>query len=289
MNNHDADDKITAVCSSLTGNQIAIGTLRGRVYFRNRFDGSNLTKFEPHEKKITQVAIRDSNSVITSSNDGTIHIQSLKNTVPSRRISPKEYEISCFCSIDPLSDNELIIGLGKGDLIYYKEQSNTLVSLISSQKVIKKNLYKDTQQEGSIISCLYYKKVLAWSTSKHIRLRYYPNFTDDKQMKNICSIEYPANVPQSFPGHLTHQGTTMKPSIVFMKSKQLIDSPNEKNICLIVGWSNQVKIIELTYDDGMDKYSVSSKTRKTINREDIFLAGGSFFEVQGSKSKYLTL
>ena len=53
ISNHDADDMITAVCSSLTGAQVAIGTLRGRVYFVNRDRGSVETRFEPHTKKIT--------------------------------------------------------------------------------------------------------------------------------------------------------------------------------------------------------------------------------------------
>lgn len=83
--------------------------------------------------------------MVTSSNDGSIHIQSLRHNIPSKRISPKEYEISCFCSINPANDNELIIGLGKGDIIYYTEGSNVLQSLMSTQKtIIKKTLYKDS-------------------------------------------------------------------------------------------------------------------------------------------------
>jgi len=98
--------------------------------------------------------------------------------------------------------------------------------------------------------------------------------------KNICQIEMPQNMPQAFPDYLTHQGTIIKPSIVFMKSKQTIDCPNEKNICLIASWYNFIKIIELIYEDGVkDRYVVSSKTRKTIIREDMYIAGGSFFEV----------
>ena len=109
-----------------------------------------------------------------------------------------------------------------------------------------------------------------------IRLRYYPSFNEEQ---NICSIEMPSNTPQSFPGHLTHQGTVIKPSIVFTKSKQTIDSYNDKNICMIASWLNQVKIIELIYDDVKNKYSYSSKCRKSIIRDDIYIAGGSFFEV----------
>jgi hypothetical protein len=169
--------------------------MRGRVYFVNRFTGAIETRFEPHEKKITQVYIRDGFSVMTSSNDGTIHFQSLKATIPSRRVDPREYEISCFCCVNPASDNELVIGLGKGELIYYREGTNALASLISAQKTVtKKILNKDSaaNQEGSIITCMYYKKVLAWSTSKMIRLRYYPNLSQNQDAyKNICLIENP--------------------------------------------------------------------------------------------------
>ena len=74
MSNHDPDDKITAVCSSLTGSQVAIGTISGKVYFINRFTGCLETRFEPHDKKITEIYIRDQFSILTSSNDGTIYI-----------------------------------------------------------------------------------------------------------------------------------------------------------------------------------------------------------------------
>ena len=78
MSNHDPDDKVSAVCSSLTGMHVGVGTMRGKVYFINRFSGELERKFEPHDKKITGIFIRDQHSIVTSSNDGTIHVQSLK-------------------------------------------------------------------------------------------------------------------------------------------------------------------------------------------------------------------
>ena len=213
MSNHDSDDKVSAVCSSLTGMHVAVGTMRGKVYFINRFSGELERKFEPHDKKVTGIFIRDQHSIVTSSNDGTIHVQSLKAQTPSKRINPKEYEISCFCSVDQNSDQEFVIGFGKGDMMYYKEGVNLLYQVSTTKKV----LHKDSQ-EGSIISCVYYRKVLAWSTSKMIRLRYYPNFEDAG--RNICCIDLPPTRSPKFSEYLYHQSTTIKPSIIFMKSKQ---------------------------------------------------------------------
>lgn len=153
---------MSAVVSSQTGSQVAIGTMRGKVYLVNRFTGALEHKYEPHDKKITQVHIREGQSIITSSNDGTIFIQSLKPEKQSKRINLKEeYEISCFCLIDPNSDLEFVIGFGKGDLMYYKESMN----LLFQTSVTKKVIHKSESKEGSIISCVFFKKVIVCSTS----------------------------------------------------------------------------------------------------------------------------
>lgn len=167
-------------------------------------------------------------------------------------------------------------------MMYYKEGVNLLYQMSTTKKI----LHKDSQ-EGSIISCVYYRKVLAWSTSKMIRLRYYPNFEDAG--RNICCIDLPPTRSPKFPEYLYHQSTTIKPSIIFMKSKQQIHDPHPSNTTLITTWYNMIKVTELIYDPGKDKYTASAKAKKSITRDDIYLAGSSFFEVEGQKSKHLTI
>lgn len=222
------------------GSLVAIGTLKGKVYLVNRFSGLIEKTFQPHEKKISGIYIREGASIATCSNDGTIHIESLKGEQPKRINFKDQYEISCFCHIDPNSDGEFVLGFGKGDIWHYKEKS-----FLFNKNTIRNSLYKGNQ-EGSIISVVYYKKILAWATAKMIRLRYYPNFEEGG--KNICYIELPTDKSDRFPEHLYHKSTISKPNIVFMKSKQTIHDPHPNNITMVASWYNMIKVTELLYD-----------------------------------------
>jgi WD40 repeat protein len=74
MSNHDPEDKITVVSSHLISNHVALGTIKGNTYLINRHDGRLMNKFNPHEKKITGIILRENSQIITASDDGTIFI-----------------------------------------------------------------------------------------------------------------------------------------------------------------------------------------------------------------------
>ena len=65
-------------------------------------------------------------SITTSSFDGILYIfypfkKSTENEKNFKRIDLKEHEISCFVKVNMQSDDELILGFGKGLVKYYKE------------------------------------------------------------------------------------------------------------------------------------------------------------------------
>ena len=99
----------------------------------------------------------------------------------------EEYEISCFTRINPTQDDQFLIGFGKGDIVYYKEPSEWFGK---TPVPIKKCLYKDSSQEGSIISIIYSHKIMAWATAKMVRVAYYTNL-EKNESKKICFIEVP--------------------------------------------------------------------------------------------------
>lgn len=133
----------------------------------------------------------------------------------------------------------------------------------------------------------YFKKVIAWSTSQMIRLRYYSNFMDAGQ--NICRIDLPTTQSAKFPDYVYNPSTMVKPSIIFQKSRQNIHDPHPNNITLITSWYNMIKVTELIYDPSKDKFFASAQAKKSVNRQDIFIGASSFFEVDGLTSKYITV
>mmetsp|Transcript_42703 Transcript_42703/g.65548 ORF Transcript_42703/g.65548 Transcript_42703/m.65548 type:complete len:307 (+) Transcript_42703:68-988(+) len=280
--NFDKEDEITATCASLNGLHLALGTLKGKLFLINRLTGQLEQQFHPHAKRISCIHIREGNSVLTSSNDGTIHIQPLKKGVQAKRIDLKDqYEISCFCPVDPMSDTELIVGFGKGDIMYYKEGQNLLFQATTTRK----NLYKEGN-EGSILSVMFYRKIMVWATAKMVRIRYYPSFEEGR---NVCSIEAPTTRSEKLPEYLQNTSTVVRPNIIFMRSRQKIHDPHPNNITMITSWFNMVKLTELIYDPAKDKFIPSQQARKSILLDHSFIAGNSLFEVEGNKAKYLHL
>ena len=150
------------------------------------------------------------------------------------------------------------MGSGKGGLWYYKESVNYLFQ----QSTTKKCLFKEDKSEGPIISIVYFRKIVVWSTPKMIRLRYYSSM--DQPGKNICSIEIPARVGERFPEHLLGTQTILKPSILLMKSRQNIVDPNPNNVTLITSWFNSIRVNELVYEPESDKYFASPQGKKSI-------------------------
>lgn len=68
-----------------------------------------------------------------------------------------------------------------------------------------------------------------------------------------------------------------------MKSKQTIHNPHPQNITMVASWYNMIKVTELVYDAANDKYFVSTKAKKSINLDHIYIAGSSLFEQDGPK------
>lgn len=96
-----------------------------------------------------------------------------------------------MCQVDPQSDTELVLGFGKGDVIYYEAEKPKMTNFIMGgvTQATKKSLYsqKDSKKhEGSIILVMYCQKILAWSTNSRILARYYPKGLKDKAYNNIC-------------------------------------------------------------------------------------------------------
>lgn len=96
--------------------------MSGKAFVLNRKTGEIESRFQPHQKKITGIFLREASFVVTSSFDGFINFTSLRQDKPNKQINPKGYEISCLCYLDnPNREYEMLIGFVKGDMQYYNE------------------------------------------------------------------------------------------------------------------------------------------------------------------------
>ena len=87
---------------------------------------------------MSDISIRDGISIVSTSFDWTLHVQSL---APSKEEREKKsythrfkdiYEISCFQRVAPMRDTEFILGSGSGDVFYWRRGANQ--SLFSSEQ-----------------------------------------------------------------------------------------------------------------------------------------------------------
>ena len=105
---------------------MAAGTGSGRVYIIDRMTGTctntpNYDTYAAQRGPITCIHMKDEQSVVTSSLDGTLYIQSLKPQIKPWSIDfPGEGGISYFCHVDPDRDNEFLVAFQSGRCIHYK-------------------------------------------------------------------------------------------------------------------------------------------------------------------------
>ena len=127
---------------------------------------------------------------------------------------------------------------------------------------------------------------MVWATSKMIRVAYYTNLEKNESQK-ICFIELPQPSSDSnFPTHLIKEwriANTKAPSILILESKQIEhDEYHPRNITFITSWYNQLKIIELIYNEKEDKFKPSIVHKKNIQFDgnfSRFISSSCLFDV----------
>lgn len=65
---------------------------------------------------------------------------------------------------------------------------------------------------------------------------------------------------------------------MFLPSNQKIDKPHEKNITFFSSWYNFIKVIELLYDENIDKFQSSPIVMMNINVGNEFISSSVLFE-----------
>jgi hypothetical protein len=109
-------------------------------------------------------------------------------------------------------------------------------------------------------------------------LRYYPA-NDFNAPKNVCIFEWPEKERRDLiPDYIYHQSSNIKPSLMFLPSNQKIDKPHEKNITFFSSWYNFIKVIELLYDENIDKFQSSPIVMMNINVGNEFISSSVLFE-----------
>ena len=61
------------------------------------------------------------------------------------------------------------------------------------------------------------------------------------------------------------------------------------NTTVVISWFNMIKILELIYQESTGKYVAHKDAKKNIFLDNIFISGSSLFEVEGLKSKFISM
>lgn len=213
LKNHDEADQISVVA---TGEQHIVGILErfielsqvigtngGAIYQIHAQTSNIVKKIQPHNRKITNVVIKENSAIISSSHDGFLVISFLTTEFEDMRIDLQELELSCFClksSFNP-SQIEFFIGTCLGKLFYFYNGW-----LQNTKEVIHNN-----QTEGPITNVTCFNDIVAWSTPQNIRVIHY------SKKQKICLIERPKK-SDNFPDYLYNASAT-KPAIIWRRDE----------------------------------------------------------------------
>lgn len=261
VSNNAPGATITAVGFSPYGNTIAVGTSAGVSYRVKGDNGNIIAKYNHHTKKISDISIREGISVITSSFDGSIYIQSLdKEKAEADRKSfrlklPGLYEVSCFYRVNALKDDELLIGTGLGDVHHWKKAAPILTS-ITAKAEEKSTLIQKSSSEGQITLLQHKHNILVHANRLKIRIDHYPNQFVVPQNANkpkhegICFYDLNDRA-DGYPENMMSNSYVAKPSVSIIKRE-----PQKKNIQIIVTWWNIFKVSELRFNPQTNKYEL---------------------------------
>ena len=135
----------------------------------------------------------------------------------------------------------------------------------------------------------YNKKILAWTTTKKIRLAYYKEISSGIK-QNILEIENEFELDK-FPEYFKQPSTVVKPSLSILSSRQISKDPNNQNLFIISLWYNVLKIVELEYKPEEDRYKVHQNNKRVVSYNYIYLSSSSLFEMgrYGQPPKFIFL
>jgi len=106
--------------------------------------------FAPHQKKVTNVYLKENSAILSTSNDGTLRITSLCPEFDNIVIEPKEFELTTFAlratSFNP-SQIDFFVGTAQGKLFYFYN------GWLSNEK----ELIHDDREEGPITNVVCYQ------------------------------------------------------------------------------------------------------------------------------------
>lgn len=147
-------------------------------------------------------------------------------------------------------------------------------------------LHEQENNEGAILSIKYFKQIVAYSTSKMIRICYHNDPSNFKRRQKICYVSFPEIACPLFPKYFYQKNVHITPSVNMCTSAQKEDFPHARNITIVTSWMNNMRTIELIYEELADRYKTSMIAKTTVDFDNVFIAGSSFFDVE--PCKYIT-